>query len=322
LSEDRLWVKAFEPADAEAWDAFVADSLNGTFLHSRRFLSYHGERFQDLSLMIFDSRGRLLGVLPAAAGSEAKLVDSHPGITYGGLVQRGELAGERMLEAFEALREHYRARGFETLRYRSIPRPYFRRPADDDSYALFRLNAKRSRVDLSAGFALSTPRNPSELRQRELKKAHKHGVTAEVRSTALAQFWAILEATLASHHQARPLHSLAEISDLSARFPQAIELVLARIDGAAVAGCLVFHTASVSHTQYLASAPAGRDAGALTLAVEAAVARSRDEGSAWFSLGTSNEDSGRVLNAGLYRWKLSFGAAGVVHESFELPLGS
>jgi hypothetical protein len=40
--------------DAEAWDKLVVESWNGTFLHQRRFLSYHGDRFQDLSLIIED----------------------------------------------------------------------------------------------------------------------------------------------------------------------------------------------------------------------------------------------------------------------------
>ena len=45
-------IRAFDDRDAEAWDALVAAAPGATFLHSRRFLSYHGNRFQDASLVI------------------------------------------------------------------------------------------------------------------------------------------------------------------------------------------------------------------------------------------------------------------------------
>ncbi|MFZ5890630.1 MAG: GNAT family N-acetyltransferase [Myxococcota bacterium] len=320
MSEQRLAVKGFEPADAASWDAFVADALNGTFLHTRRFLGYHEQRFQDCSLLVVDESGRLVGVLPAAVGRESGFVDSHPGLSYGGLVHTGELVGERALEAFERIQRHYRERGYTRLRYRAIPRPYYQVPLDDDSYALFRLNAQRTRVDLSAGFALEARREASELRARELKKAAKQGVSSEPRSTAWPEFWQVLEGVLAERHSARPVHSLQEITRLVALFPDEIELIVARRENTLVAGTVVFYAGNVAHTQYLATSASGRDVGALTQVVETAISRAATRHCTWFSLGTSNEDAGRVLNAGLYRWKLSFGASGVVHETFELPL--
>lgn len=57
-------VRRFRERNAEAWDGLVDGSWNGTFLHKRRFLSYHGERFRDVSLLVEDTRGRLMGVFP------------------------------------------------------------------------------------------------------------------------------------------------------------------------------------------------------------------------------------------------------------------
>ena len=55
-------------------------------------LAYHGERFQDFSLVIEDGNRRVVGVFPAAIDPEmeARIV-SHPGITYGGIVHDGAL---------------------------------------------------------------------------------------------------------------------------------------------------------------------------------------------------------------------------------------
>jgi hypothetical protein len=66
ISGTGVAVRGFEERNAETWDELVARSWNGTFLHERRFISYHGERFKDVSLIIEDERGRILGVFPAA----------------------------------------------------------------------------------------------------------------------------------------------------------------------------------------------------------------------------------------------------------------
>ena len=95
-------VRRYREQDAEAWGTLTAESWNGTFLHQRRFIAYHGERFQDLSLIAEDDRGRIIGVLPAALHPERTgTVVSHPGLTYGGVVHKGALRGAAMLEVLE-----------------------------------------------------------------------------------------------------------------------------------------------------------------------------------------------------------------------------
>jgi hypothetical protein len=318
MSERQLSVRPFRADEAERWDEFVKLSVNGTFLHSRRFLGYHANRFEDLSLWVVDSDERLVGLMPAAIGAPTDVVDSHPGITYGGLVHRGELSGEHMLAAFEAAAGFYRSRGYASLRYRSIPRPYQLRPSDDDSYAMFRLGAVRSRVDLAAGFEISARASVSHGRTYDLKLATKAGIAVETRSSDWPGFWVVLQETLASRHGSRPVHTLDEIVLLSERFPEEIELVLCKSGDAIVAGAVLFHTARVTHTQYLASSPNGRALGALSKVMEVAISRAQQLGRVWFSAGTNNEDGGRILNSGLYQWKLSFGSGGFVHETFEL----
>ena len=38
---------------ADAWNHFVAQSKNGTFLLDRRYMDYHADRFEDHSLMVY-----------------------------------------------------------------------------------------------------------------------------------------------------------------------------------------------------------------------------------------------------------------------------
>jgi hypothetical protein len=51
-------VRDYLPDQAAAWDDLVARSVNGTMLHTRRYLSYHGDRFRDRSLLITNSPRR------------------------------------------------------------------------------------------------------------------------------------------------------------------------------------------------------------------------------------------------------------------------
>jgi hypothetical protein len=313
---------AFTPADADRWDAFCAGAFNATFLHSRRFLSYHGDRFADRSLVLEDDAGRWLGVLPAAADpDDERTVVSHPGLTYGGVLHQGALRGEAMLEAFAAAALHWRERhGHATLRYKAVPRIYHRAPADDDLYALFRLDAPRVRCDLSSTIDLAHPLPISERRRRTLRKALAAGVEVEEGAAHSAALWPVIEAVLAARHEARPVHSLAEIETLLERFPEQLRIVVARHEKRVVAGTVLFIAGPTTHTQYLASDETGHALGALDLVIDAQTRAARERGARWFDFGISNENHGRTLNHGLHRYKSEFGAGGTVHEFFELDL--
>lgn len=310
-------------ADAEAarWDEFVAGAFNSTFLHTRRFLSYHGERFRDLSLMFEDERGALVGVLPAAEDrGDARRVVSHPGITYGGLLHAGGLLGEAAIEAFEAARAHYRALGYEALRYKAVPHVYQRQPAADDLYALFRLGAARYRCDLSCAIDLADRPAPSQRRRRGAKKAAQRGVRIEEGSGLAPAIWEVIEDNLGRKYDLRPVHSAVEIALLHGRFPGEIEFVAGVLDEEVVAGVVLFNTHRVTHAQYTAASQAGYDTSALDAVFEHCISKARARGARFFDFGNSNEQEGRYLNPGLYRFKTEFGAGGVVHEFYEIPL--
>jgi hypothetical protein len=136
----------------------------------------------------------------------------------------------------------------------------------------------------------------------------------------LAAYWRVLEWALGTRHGAAPIHTVEEMALLMDRFPGDIELVTGTLGGEVVAGTVLFHAATATHTQYLAAGPAGRETSALDAGMVDCIAAATRAGNRWFSFGTSNEDGGRVLNEGLYRWKTEFGAGGVVHEFYRLVL--
>lgn len=303
------------------WDGVVAESLNGTFLHTRRYLGYHGRRFQDASLVVQDRAGAWLGVLPAAVDSQDPTVlSSHPGITYGGIVHTGALAGERMLEALSLVARHAAEAGFAALVYKPVPPIYHRRPSQDDLYALFRVDAERFRVDLCATIDLREPRTLSRERRGALRRAVRAGVAVERDAAALQELWPLLEWQLETRHHTRPVHSLAEMEDLVGRFGERIQVWVGRVAGEAVAGVITFVTDRVVRAQYSIAGPASREEGALTLVFEEAIRDGAQSGRRYIDFGNSNEADGRILNTGLFRFKAGFGASATVQEFYRIGL--
>jgi len=310
-----------EESDYEAWDALVASSSSGTFLHTRRFLSYHGDRFADRSLVLEDERGVWCGVFPAALDTaDAAVVVSHPGISYGGLLHAGELSGPDAVQALRTVCRHYGGQGMRALRYKAVPWIYHRRPAQDDAYALFRADAKLYRRDLSTAIDLGARGRLSERRRRGIDKARKQGVEVVEGFAAASAFWDVLTENLAARHDVKPVHTLEEMALLQSRFPNEIRLLVAKHAGLVVAGALLFETDRVSHAQYIAATPKGRELAALDAVFDVAIQRASAGGRRYFDFGISTEQGGKLLNEGLYEFKAGFGGSGVVHDFYEIAL--
>ncbi|HEV2072377.1 MAG TPA: GNAT family N-acetyltransferase, partial [Thermomicrobiales bacterium] len=261
------------------------------------------------------------GVFPAALDpGRTDTVASHPGLSYGGLVHNGALQGAAMLEVLQGISGMYREMDLRYLRYKVVPTIYHVVPSADDLYALFRLGAVRYRCDLSAAVDLDSRRPPSKLRLRNLGMARRAGVRVAYGQQYLEPFWAVLEENLRTRHNARPVHTLEEITCLQSKFPEQIRCIVGTLDDRVVAGVVLFHSPRVAHVQYSASTAAGNSVGASTMVMDYATGQSADLGARYFDFGISNEQEGRILNEGLYRFKTSFGAGGVVHEFYEVEL--
>jgi hypothetical protein len=309
----------FSAEHEETWDAWCAGAVNGTFLHSRRFLNYHRGRFTDASTLLMEA-GSIVGVFPAAiALDDQELVVSHPGATYGGIVHQGRLRGTRMIEALSALRSHYSIRGFHTLLYKAVPHIYMRVPAQDDIYALARLDARKTHTCLSSSIDLENRRRTTERLCRGLRKAQKI-ITISNDISLLGELWTVLEHNLERKYRVKPTHSREEITALQKLFPDEICIRCALLDGKVEAGIVLFNSPCVWHTQYIASSERGYQVRALIAVLESAIEESKENGARYLDLGTSNEKGGTVLNDGLYRFKTKFGGGGVAYECYELDL--
>lgn len=313
-------VRQYTLKDFNLWDRFVSNSRNGTLLHTRSFLSYHGGKFEDLSLIFEDDKGNIIGIFPSAIDLQQRdIVVSHPGITYGGIVHNGCLRGEKMLYALQSMMCKYQEEGFHSIRYKAIPYIYHQVPTSDDLYAIFLVGGVCYRKDLSSTIDIANRPKLSKGRRYFLRKAEKSCIMVKDGYQYLEDFWTILTDNLAGKYDAKPLHSLAEIQSLFKMFPDSIKCLVAIKDAQVVAGTVIFQTRQVIHTQYLATNQKGRDISALDLIIESSILEAKKQGIRYFNFGTSTEQDGS-LNTNLYQYKSEFGSGGVVHEFYEIDI--
>ncbi len=299
-----------------AWDEFVHGAKNATFLFYRDYMDYHAGRFHDHSLII-ERDGAPLALLPANGSDE--VLESHGGLTYGGLIVGDGMSTVLMEEVFTAVARYAANAGFLALFYKTVPAIYHRCPAEEDRYALFRAGAELVRRDVLSVLRPASGMPRQQRRRRALGKAVKAGLVV-VEDTGLAAFWPILEALLETRHGTVPVHTLDEIETLHHRFPAQIRLFTARDEAAALqAGAVIYESPCVAHVQYMATTAAGRSNGALDL-VLAHLIDDVFAAKPWFDFGISNEMDGRVLNEGLISFKEGFGARAVVHDFYRLDL--
>jgi hypothetical protein len=306
-------VVAYQPRHRERWDRFVREAKNGVFLFERAYMEYHSDRFSDASLVVLED-DELVGLLPANR-VDGRL-ESHAGLTFGGLLTRPRTTTTAILNMFDALREHLVALGIREMVYKAAPHIYHQVPAEEDLYALFRHGARLVRRDLSV--ALPADHRPAltTLRRRCARRARQSGLVVG-RSHDLARFLHIVRENLLLRHGVEPVHTAAEIELLAGRFRSNIKLYTATRQGQILGGVLIYESSRVAHVQYVGSTAEGRDLGAVDLVYEHLLSEEY-AAKPWFDFGKSTDKEGLSLNTGLIAFKEGFGARGVAYDFYEL----
>jgi hypothetical protein len=308
-----LDVTRYSEAHRGDWDAFVGRAKNGHFFFRRDYLAYHADRFADHSLLFF-KESRLVALLPACL--KDRVLSSHAGLTFGGIIADAAMTTPLMLEVFAALVRYLRDNGVARLVYKCVPHIYHLLPAEEDRYALFVHGARLCRRDVTSTVEPGAAPPMQDRRRRGIRKAQAAGVTVGP-SDDFAAFWGLLEDNLLRAHGKNPVHTLAEILSLREKFPESIRLFAATRAGRMLGGTLVYENATVAHAQYIASSEEGRGVGALDALFGWLIGeRYRDK--RYFDFGISTERDGRALNVGLVEQKEGFGARAVVHDFYEL----
>lgn len=310
-------IKLYDPSRKEEWNSFVADSKNGTFLLDRNYMDYHSDRFNDSSMMIY-RKNKLIALLPGNINGDTFY--SHQGLTYGGLIMNRRLSSETCVNVMDEIQNFLRAKGVSKVVYKPIPHIYHSMPAEEDSYAIFKLNDNISVTKLISSTIYEGDKLKfTESRKSGVRKAVKYGIRFE-ESDDVQTFWNILNDNLIENHGVRPVHSAEEIMLLKSRFPERIKLFVVKNSyGVIVGGTLIYETPNVIHTQYISANQEGKDCGALDFLFYNLI-NYRYSKAKYIDFGHSTENNGKTLNNALIFQKEGFGGRGVCYEIFKYDL--
>lgn len=306
-------IKKYDIADRQEWDSFIGKSKNGTFLFKRGYMEYHNDRFEDYSLLVYDNK-KLRAVLPANVKDD--ILQSHGGLTYGGLISDGCMTTETAMEVFSEINKYLLEQGIEKVVYKPTPWIYHTLPAEEDLYAIIQVcGAKLISREISSTVYLPNRPKFSQLRRRCVNKARRNGIIVR-ESNDVATFWNILNANLEGRYGVSPIHTEKELSLLASRFPDSIKLFMAYDGEEALGGTLVFVMNEIVHTQYIAASPKGKTVGALDMVFDELI-NEEFSNYRFLDFGKSTEHHGIWLNKNLIHQKEGFGGRGVCYDVYE-----
>ncbi len=307
-------VVRYQTAHAEGWNRFVQSAANGTFLFHRNFMEYHAHRFTDASLLLFQ-RKKLMAIFPA--NQVGKVVQSHGGLSFGGLLVPHSLRFEETLACWAALSAFWIANGVEQVLYKAVPGYYHRSPLFTDVGLLQKVGST-PQVEFASVVDVRHPLPYQKRRARAIQKARNARLQLYADSNQWASFWDLLSENLRQRHGLQPTHTLEEIKRLKHQFPNQIQLhICTTQQGVLLAGIVLFLHPTVAHAQYIANGEQGRNLGALDFLLDGIIRRFRHLPFVGLGVSDYRNEAGEI-NSGLTTWKEGFGARAYPHYAFTI----
>ena len=306
-------VERYTPDLQAIWDSIVRSARANHFMFERSYMDYHQARFVDCSWIVSGNNGPI-AVLPASINGN-ELV-SHGGLTFGGFLSNSEFTQARAIDALDALLDSLRPLGVQRLVYKPLPHHYHQSPAEEDLFALYARGAVLLTREVTTTIPPGGSPNRSDERRRSLRKFEKSSACI-TESTDIASFMELLRSVLVARHGTLPAHSTEEMELLASRFPGQIRLFTVARGSQMLAGTLIYETATVAHSQYIAASTEGREACSLDGLFDFLISEVYRD--LWFDFGISNERNGD-LNLGLLRNKEGYGGRAILHDRYALQV--
>ncbi|MDD5943913.1 GNAT family N-acetyltransferase [Fibrobacter sp.] len=312
----------YSPELDKRLDHFVeCESVNGTFLQTRRFLNYHPTgRFTDASFAL-EKSGTIVAYFPGVAKEQTFV--SHAGTTFGGpIIAKSFYSGSRLLEILKEA-DQYLASRFKNIRFKITPAIFAEESPDLLEYMLEHMGYTRH-TELSSYCTLQSGVDPLENCDKECRRIFKKSEIESIRFGNLEKtedfetFYHFLEISK-SKHNVHPVHTLQELYDLKDnRIPDHIRFRGIWDKDTLVAAMMLFRFEKTKtiHAQYIAPNP-DYEKFQPTIALYVRVMREAAlEGFQKISWGISTENGGEFLNENLHRFKESLGAKASVNAFY------
>lgn len=305
----------------QKWDWFVMnDSVNGTFLQTRRFLNYHPSgRFTDSSLIVLDNRDNIVAVCPAGIQYEGenKIFFSHKGSTYGGIIiARKVYSAEKVIEIVEQIEKFLVENGFKKIVYKITPEIFCTESSALLEYVLYYENYEEEKeLNLQIEYDSYKEEIISNLSQG--KRTHVHNCQRAglmlkklVDDDEIKNFYEALCLSL-EKYSLKPVHTMNELLVLKNEvLKEECEFFGLYQSKKFIAGSMMFYfnNVNVAHAQYLCALPDYNKLSPVTYMYYCMAEEMKKKGFKRLSWGISSEHGGKVLNMGLTGNKESYGS--------------
>lgn len=324
-------INQYRNGDMEIWDAFIDESVNGTFLQKRVFLNYHPKnRFVDNSLLFY-CKDKLVAVCPGCIVNEnnKKIFVSHQGSTYGGLILCEQLyRTEKILALIESMEEYLKNQGVSTCILKQTMDLLTTIPSDLIEFCLG-YKGYTEYKEISTYIDLKKVegeiiKSLSKMKQRLVKKCIKEKLEFKKLESKneIADFHRVLTINLEKYNK-KPVHTVEELWDLKYnRLQNEIEFFGAYLDGQLVSGTMVFlfEKTKCAHTQYLAADLEYNKLSPMTYVYYKTEEEFLNRGYNYLSWGISTEERGCYINMGLTNSKEEFGSRHELVRIYEKQL--
>lgn len=313
-----LSIRLYDKSMKEKWDDFVLHhSVNGTFLQTRNFLEYHGNRFEDTSLLITKSENTIVAVVPACTCVEEgkKVFYAHKGSTFGGIVIARQFNNiEHVQCLMDCLEEWFKDGGYKEVWLKCTSEIFATENINLLYYFLFQ-RGYQSYDEISCyidfnNYQEDIPSNFSYGRRRDYKYSLKNDLSFRMLETKeeIRLLYDILCDNL-KKFDAVPVHSLSELWEFKeSRLSDVVEFYGVFLEEKMIAGSMVFNFDNrVFHTQYLAADQSYLKIFPMNYMDTNLIMTAKERGFRYFSFGTSTGEKGKVLNKPLAQFKEGFG---------------
>ena len=305
-------VQRYTESMKSAWNDFVHNSKNATFLFDRNYMDYHADRFNDYSLVIFNKK-KIIGLFPANLRNNS--IYSHQGLSYGGVLTLPKTTFQDTAFIYVAILEFLKEAKFETIHLKLFPTFYTSQPSEEASYFMYLLQAKKSKCDVTLAINQRARIEFSTNKKRKIKSAKKNNLTI-IKSENYKTFWnEILIPNLEKAHNIKPVHSIEEIELLQTKFPKEIILFLVLENHKTIAGTVMYLSNQVAHAQYISANNQGKKTDALDFLFDHLINKEYNDKNI-FDFGVVNQKEG--INYGLSYWKEGFGARTYCHNFYDV----
>jgi len=246
---------------------------------------------------------------------------SHPASTYGGFVTDETVGVEEAMEIVETTISFAKNKAANEIVVRNPFRIFHRMPSDETDYAMWYhgFTIKSRELECAILIDENTTNRYEDGTRRSIKKSLKNVRVGH--SEKYDEFWHILTANLFQKHRLSPVHTVDQILHLRSLVGnENVQLVIAETGDKVIAGIVLFVFETAVHAQYIASDTNFQDLRPLNAVVDFIIQWSKKCGYKYFNFGTANENDGKTINQGLFKFKEGFGGRGVLRETMILQL--